>query len=78
MILKSANAENTGVIDRVKLKEALIENIDKMNVIIEESLPQTNPMILEVMKNLDESNSGTIQKDDLRKALLSYDDKNLA
>jgi len=35
-------------------------------------------MILEVMKNLEESNSGTIQKDDLRKALLSYDDKNSA
>jgi len=49
-----------------------------MNVIIEESLPQTNPMILEVMKNLEESNSVTIQKDDLRKALLSYDDKNSA
>jgi len=28
MILKSANAENTGVIDRVKLKKALIDNSD--------------------------------------------------
>ena len=39
LIYKSADAENTGVIDRVQLKEAMIANTEKMNSITEESLP---------------------------------------
>ena len=39
LIYKSADSENTGVIDRVQLLESMIENKVKMNVITEESMP---------------------------------------
>jgi hypothetical protein len=60
VILKSANAEKSGMIDRVQIKEAIIANLAKINSITEESLPQTNPVVSQVMKMLDESSSGVI------------------
>lgn len=59
------------------MKDAIITNIDKVSIITKGSLPHTNPIISDVMKHLDEINSGTIQKKDLKKALLNYDDNNL-
>jgi hypothetical protein len=61
MILKSANAENSGIIDRVQLKEAMIANTNKMNAISEvHSSPQTNAIVSQVMQSLAESNNGLI------------------
>ena len=62
MIYKSADAENTGVIDRVQLKEALIANQEKMNVISEDApLPQTLDAVAYVMDTLNSTNSGIIK-----------------
>ena len=61
MIYKSADLENYGVIDRVQLKEALIANQEKMNVISEDaSLPQTLDAVAYVMDTLNSTNNGTI------------------
>jgi len=60
LIYKSADAEITGVIDRIQLKEAMIANKEKMNVITENSLPQTNAVVAQVMETLNSTNSGTI------------------
>ena len=78
LIYKSADAEDTGVIDRVQLKEAMIANSDKMIAITEESLPQTNAVVAHVMDTLNSTNSGTIRKSDFKKALLTFNDENQA
>jgi Ca2+-binding EF-hand superfamily protein len=74
--LKSAGAENSGVIDRVQLKEAIIANQEKMNVIVEENLPKTNAVVDQVMDTLNSTISGTIQKREFKKALLAFNDEN--
>jgi len=75
MILKSANVEQAGTIDRVQLKEAIIANSAKMNAITEETLPETNPVVDPVMNILNSTNDVTIQKKDLKKALLDFNDE---
>jgi hypothetical protein len=78
MIYKSAGAENTGEIDRVQLKEAMIKNEVMMNAYTEEEIPNplTNAVVAKVMDNLNSTNSGTIRKRDLKKALLTFNDDN--
>ena len=77
IILKSANADNSGVIDRVQLKEAMIANTDKMNAITEETTPpQTNAIVSQVMQALAESSNGLIQKREFKEALLKVADQN--
>jgi hypothetical protein len=66
------------VIDRVQLKEAMIANSDNMIAITEESLPQTNAVVAHIMDTLNSSNSGTIQKKEFKKALLTFNDENQA
>ena len=79
MIYKSADAENTGVIDRVQLKEALIANQEQMNVISEDApLPQTLDAVAYVMDTLNSTNNGTIQKKEFKKALVAFNDENQA
>ena len=69
LIYNSADALDTGVIDRVQLKEAMIANKEKMIAITEEDLPQTNAVVAQVMDTLNSTNSGTIRKSDFKKAL---------
>jgi hypothetical protein len=78
VILKSANAEKSGMIDRVQLKQALVENQDKVMAITAESLPQTNTVVAHVMDSLNSTNSGTIRKIDFKKALLTFNYENQA
>ena len=77
-IYNSADADNTGFIDRVQLKEAMIANSVMMNVLTEDILPQTNAVVAQVMETLNSTNSGTIQKRDFKKALLAFNDENQA
>ena len=49
-----------------------------MIAITEESLPQTNAVVAQVMDTLNSSNSGTIQKKEFKKALLTFNDENQA
>jgi 4-hydroxy-3-methylbut-2-enyl diphosphate reductase IspH len=42
------------------LKEAILANVKKIDVITEASVPKTNPLVQEVMQKLDESGSGSI------------------
>ena len=44
----------------------------------EDSLPQTNAVVAQVMDTLNSSNSGTIQKKEFKKALLTFNDENQA
>jgi len=74
MILKSANADKAGAIDRVQLKEAIIANQAKMNEIIEESLPQANPVVDPVMSALDTTNDGILKKGAFKNALINFND----
>jgi len=74
MILKSANADKAGAIDRVQLKEAIIANQAKMNEIIEESLPQANPVVDPVMSALDTTNDGILKKVAFKYALINFND----
>lgn len=64
LIYKSADAEETGMINRVQLKEAMIANKDKLNMItyIHENipLPQTPDAVAYVMDTLNSINNGTI------------------
>ena len=77
-IYKPAGAENTGEIDRVQLKEAMIKNEVMMNAYTEEEIPipQTNAVVAQIMETLNSTNSGTIRKRDLKKALLTFNDDN--
>jgi len=75
LIYKSADSEDTGIIDRVQLKEAMIANKEKMNTITEDNLPQTNAIVAQVMDSLNSTNKGTIRKRDLKKALLTFSDE---
>jgi len=61
MIFKSANAQTSGTVDRIKLKEAMIENSVKMNEITGESYPKINPIIEQVMNILNSIKDGTIK-----------------
>jgi len=61
MIFKSANAQTSGIVDRIKLKEAMIENSIKMNEITGESYPKINPIIEQVMNILNSIKDGTIK-----------------
>jgi len=72
MILKSANADKAGAIDRVQLKEAIIANQAKMNEIIEESLSQANPVVDPVMSALDTTNDGILKKGAFKNALINF------
>ena len=49
-----------------------------MIAITEDSLPQTNAVVAQVMDTLNSSNSGTIQKKEFKKALLTFNDENQA
>jgi hypothetical protein len=77
LIYKSADAEDTGFIDRVQLKDAMIKNKEKMNVITEEApQPQTNSVVAQVMDTLNSTSSGTIKKREFKEALLAFNDNN--
>ena len=47
-----------------------------MIAITEDSLPQTNAVVAQVMETLNSSNSGTIQKKEFKKALLTFNEEN--
>jgi len=62
MIYTSADSEDSGIINRVELKEAIIANMDKVSIITDFFNPSNEAVIDQVMKLLDESSSGIIYK----------------
>ena len=68
------------MINRVQLKEAMIANKDKLNMItyIHENipLPQTPDAVAYVMDTLNSINNGTIQKNEFKKALVAFNNEN--
>jgi len=62
MIYTSADSEDSGIINRVELKEAIIANMDKVSIITDFVNPSNEAVIDQVMKLLDESSSGIISK----------------
>ena len=70
MIYKSADANKSGFINKDQLKEAILSNMDKVEMIAESStLPDSNPIVQQIMLTLDDSGSGTIQRLELEQAL---------
>ena len=76
MIYRSADAETSGVIDRVQLKEAIIANKERMNEVIELGQPSSSAIVDQVMDTLNSTSSGKIQQREFKKALLVFNDEN--
>jgi hypothetical protein len=61
MIYRSADAETSGVIDRIQLKEAIIANKERINEVIELGQPSSSAIVDQVMDTLNSTSSGKIQ-----------------
>ena len=60
----------------MQLKEAMIENKEKINSIIEDIIPQTSAIVVaQVMDDLNSMKNGTIQRKELKRALLTFNDE---
>ena len=60
----------------MQLKEAMIENKEKINSIIEDIIPQTSAIVVaQVMDDLNSMKNGTIRKRELKRALLTFNDE---
>jgi hypothetical protein len=66
------SCETEGEMDRVQLKEAILDNLDHFEFIAEHYGTKKNAMISQVMKTLKADTKGRIKKRDFKKALFIY------